>query len=598
MVDVSHPLGDQGRFRAGAAVSGLWAAFVDRAGRRDAELSNVTIAVLFLAVLAVVSVPIALHPWPPLTDYINHLARMHVISTVGTDPDLARFYEIDWQIIPNLMMDLTVPTIQRFTNLFVAGQIYTIASLALILTGMLALHRELFGRISLLPLIAAPLLYNQVFLVGTMNYVSAIGVALWSLAAWIHLRERTMILRLAVSAVCVIALFFCHLYAAGVYGIGLLAYELCRLFRLPGCVPQGPQRGWGWRLFDFVATGLPFLPVLPLLMISPTWGLRTEYLWEWEGKLDGALFVIELYFATIAGVVAAIVAIAAALAMYARLLKFHAFGWMLLAVGTIVYLALPRIAFDTYMADQRLPISLAFLVIAGAQLDFRHRFARWAFATILVGVLALRISEVQAKWNETARTTDAFRASVQLIDRGSKVLVAYADPDADEELLNQGLVHAACLAIIERSSLVTTAFTVVGKHILRARADYRDLVDTEDGTPPSVSQLMEVAANPDMEADAYWGDWTADYDYVYFLFTGSDHQNPNPTYLDAKYVGNGFALYRIKPPDRSTPEPAEQQPQLSDSVPSQVAQAAPRIARVGPRVRHGNILPKLHNRVN
>ena len=47
------------------------------------------------------------------------------------------------------------------------------------------------------------------------------------------------------------------------------------------------------------------------------------------------------------------------------------------------------------------------------------------------------------------------------------------------------LVHAACLAIIERSALVTTAFTVVGKQILHVRPDYRARVDTEDGTPPN-----------------------------------------------------------------------------------------------------------------
>jgi hypothetical protein len=44
------------------------------------------------------------------------------------------------------------------------------------------------------------------------------------------------------------------------------------------------------------------------------------------------------------------------------------------------------------------------------------------------------------------------------------------------------LVHAACIAMIERSALVTTAFTVQGKQILRVRDEYRDIVDTKDGT--------------------------------------------------------------------------------------------------------------------
>ena len=71
------------------------------------------VAALFVLLLAVTSIPVVLHPWPPMSDYINHLARMQVIATVNSDPDLARFYEIDWQLLPNLMMDLIVPSLLR-----------------------------------------------------------------------------------------------------------------------------------------------------------------------------------------------------------------------------------------------------------------------------------------------------------------------------------------------------------------------------------------------------------------------------------------------------------------------------------------------------
>jgi hypothetical protein len=54
------------------------------------------VAALFVLLLAITSIPVVLHPWPPMSDYINHLARMQVIASINTDPDLARFYEIDW----------------------------------------------------------------------------------------------------------------------------------------------------------------------------------------------------------------------------------------------------------------------------------------------------------------------------------------------------------------------------------------------------------------------------------------------------------------------------------------------------------------------
>src|SRR5262249_62211214 len=147
----------------------------------------------------------------------------HVIPAIASDPDLARFYKIAWQMIPTLRMDLVVPVLHRVTDIYVAGQTYIIITFVLILSGTLALTRQLYGRWSVLPLIAFPLLYNYVFLVGTMNYVSGIGLSLWALVAWIALRERNLVLRLTVSAVVVTALFFCHLYALGTYLLRLPA---------------------------------------------------------------------------------------------------------------------------------------------------------------------------------------------------------------------------------------------------------------------------------------------------------------------------------------------------------------------------------------
>jgi hypothetical protein len=590
MVDINHPLGGRTSFISGNLLSRA----CDGAKSMSDRVSSTPfqVAVLFVLVATIGCLPIVLHPLPPLTDYINHLSRMHVIATVSADPDLARYYEINWQVVPNLMMDLIVPLFERVTNIYLAGQIYTVASFVLILSGGLVLNRQLFGRWSMLPLVAAPLLYNQVFLVGTMNYVSAIGLALWSLAAWIWLRERAMVLRLAVSTVFVIALFFSHLYSVGIYGLGLLAYELYRLLESHRHTPFS-RRSWrdiASQFSDFVATGLPFLPVPLLIAMSPTWGLRGGISWELEGKLDGILYVFQLHFPVTALVVTALLIIAAGAAMYYRVLKFHTFGWMLMLVAAIVYVAMPRIIFDTYMADQRLPISIVFMVIACGQLDVRHRYVRPAFAAILVALLALRVSEVQAEWNEASRTSNAFRQSVNQIERGSRVLVAYAVADAGDGPRDHGLVHAACLAIIERSSMVTTAFTVLGKQIMHARPDYRDTVDTEDGTPPSIDELLELAANPEADTEAYWGDWTVDYDYLYVLFTRPNQGNPDPSRLAPKFVGDRFALYRILPPAQ---EPAY--PPTMKDVPD--SGTGTQVVRVVPDVRHGAMSQRRQRRL-
>jgi len=533
MVDISESMG----LRA-ARAERLTVPTIAQHGRsgletRPVDFTDRQIAVLFIVLAAITLIPIVLYPWPPLTDYMNHLSRMHILATIDSDPDLSRFYEVSWQIIPNLMMDLIVPPLQRFMSVYLAGQVYTIASFVLIISGTLALNRQLFGRWSVLPLIAFPLLYNNVFLVGTLNYIFGMGLALWALTAWIGLRERHLLMRLAVSALFVLGLFFCHLFSVGLYGLGLLAFEITRLI-----ASYKSQR------------------------------LRASFVWELNGKVDGLVYVVEVYSHFAALLLIGIAAFAAGWGMRHRAFQLHPFGWALLILGSITYMAMPRVIFETYMADQRLPISLAFTVIACAHLNLRHDYVRRGFATVLVLLLAIRVFEVQTLWSEASITTSAFRDSVRQIERGAKVLVAYADPDAGDDPKELGLVHAACLAIIERSALVTTAFTVKGKQILEVREPYRARVDREDGTPPSVAQLMQVVEEPQEEgtpqegARSYWSKWTSDYDYVYVLFTDPGYESPDPSRLTAIYTGNRFALFRINPAGETDPQPG---PKVADT---------------------------------
>lgn len=509
--------------------------------RMPEDFRPATIAVLFVVLMAVAAFPVITHPLPPLSDYLNHLARMHIIDAVGSDPDLARYYTVEWQIIPNLMMDLIVPVLHRVMNVFLAGQIFTIAAFALIGSGTLALNRALTGRWSVLPLIALPLLYNGVFLVGVMNYIFGIGLALWALASWIGLRERNWPWRYTASTLFALALFFCHLFAAGVYGLGLLAFELHRLW-------SRRAEPWLPRLVDFCAAGLPFLPLVALLLASPTWHVDgAAAFWLLAGKLDGVLLAVSVYYVTPAVALIAVVAAAAAYAWRRGALTIHPVGLVTFAVGAVVYLALPRALFGAYLADQRLPIALAFMLIACFDLKPLGGAARLGLLTILVAVLAARVAEVQSVWNHLERYTDRFVQSVQGIKHGARVLVVFGDRSTGTELSDFELVHAASLASIERSAMVSTLFTVEGKQILHARKPYRKYVETEDRWPPALPRVLRVAEGDKSTTSYFWNDWPHHYDYVYILFTTPGMANPDRIHLGLAYDGGVFQLYRVLP---------------------------------------------------
>ncbi len=501
-----------------------------------------TIAVLFVLLMAAAALPIATHPLPPLSDYPNHLARMHVIDALGADPYLSRFYTVEWQLIPNLMMDLIIPLLHRFMDVYLAGQIFTVLAFVLIGSGTLAFNRALTGRWSALPLIALPLLYNGVLLVGVMNYVFGIGLALWALAAWVALRERAWPWRFAaLRAVCARALCLPLVRARPLRsrpaGAGIapavagaqrtVAAAPCSISVRPACLSS--------RRFA-------------LLLASPTWHADgVAAYWELTGKLGGLFAAVNVYYPAVA---VALVGAAALAAIYARrrgALRFHPAGWAILGVGLVTYMAMPRALFGAYLADQRLPIALAFMLIACFEIDLRSRRARGGLLALLVVLLAARVTEVQLVWDHLARITGEFRQSVETIKRGSRVLVVFGDRSAFKDVSDFEIVHAASLATIERSALVTTLFTVRGKQIMHARKEFQKYVETEDHWPPSLPYVLQVADGDKATSSYFWNDWPAHYDYVYILFATPGFRNPDRNHLGLAYSGDAFQLYRVLP---------------------------------------------------
>ena len=513
------------------------------------ERTAVQAVVIFLVFLLISIIPLLTHPLPPLEDYANHVSRMQVIADHGRNPFLSKYYEIDWEILPNLTMDLIVPWIAKLVNVYLASQIFTMTIFALIMSGTFALNRALFGRWSMLPLVAFPLLYNYMFLIGILNYFFGIGLALWGLAAWVSLRQKPWPARYVVSALFAFALYVSHLFAVGVYGVGILAFEI--YFALS--IERSP---WPQRLLKFCCGGLPFLPLAAFLLTSSTWVNAGDWDWESNGKLDGLLFVIETYSDIVAFALTFAVVVAGIWAMRLRMLRVHPFLAVLLLVGGIIYVGLPRMLFASYLADQRLPIALAFMTVACFRTEFLHEHLRRLFLIGTLGLLGARVAEVDLAWANAAPATMEMRESLRKVAKGSKILVAYTDSNMPNEVEHLGLVHAVSLAIIERQALITTAFTTAGKQIMHVRPEYQKIVDTEDGTPPTIDQLVLDAVGRSTDDSSYWHDWAKTYDYVYLLFTDEDSDNPMPDKLKTVYEGDNFQLYRILKPgmDRNAPD--------------------------------------------
>lgn len=176
--------------------------------------------------------PLLVTGLPQLGDYLNHLARMYVITHVGTDPVLARIYKVDWGVVPNLAMDLIVPPLSRVVPLEVAGRLFIALALLLPVAGVVTLHRVAFRARSLWPLSSLLVTYNGLFFWGFLNFVDGMGLALLVVALW--LREPTRHGRLHLLAVTALALllFICHMQALALFGVTIGCVEVMRLVEM------------------------------------------------------------------------------------------------------------------------------------------------------------------------------------------------------------------------------------------------------------------------------------------------------------------------------------------------------------------------------
>jgi hypothetical protein len=77
------------------------------------------------------------------------------------------------------------------------------------------------------------------------------------------------------------------------------------------------------RIVELLASGSPFLIVVPLLLSSPTLRLAMDIDWEPRGKLDGLIYVIEVYSDVTALIIAATLTTGCAWAARRGILRLH-----------------------------------------------------------------------------------------------------------------------------------------------------------------------------------------------------------------------------------------------------------------------------------
>jgi hypothetical protein len=478
--------------------------------------------VSFIILFGLILIPFALCSPPPLSDYPNHLARMYIIAQLPHSADLARYYSLDWSFVPNLAMDLIVPRFIPLLSAETATWLFTAAALLLMASGAAALHRALYGSWSLAPYAAFFLLYSRHLLWGFLNYLFAVGMALWLMAFYIRLRQRAWPLRLALFSLLSTVLLIAHLHAFASYAILVAGYELS--------IAWSEQRSRGaFKLQGLLIGALQFVvPTILFVALSKTFERAGEsHFGNPLDKVAGLLDLFNNYSLPLDAFTFALLFGLAGFGLLRNKLRLHPMMILPLALLSVLYLAIPHQFFSSYGADRRLLVMVALAAVASMRLELASRRALTLLAAGLGLLLLVRMAVIGANWMHARAVYAPILSAIDLLKPGTRVAVIDGVTDYPT-LQNPPLDHVANMAVVKKNVYVNSLFAEPGQQPLRVVTGFHEKfsVNPSQTFRMSPQQIGKVDPFADLPLERF--------DYVLLI---------NPSYFVRNYPAAMHAAF-------------------------------------------------------
>lgn len=480
----------------------------------------------FTALLIIAGIPVFSTVLPPLVDYPNHLARLHLIAEGGN-----QFYAVRWAPLPNLAADLIVPPAARLIGLAFAGKLFLVLTFALIAGGTVWLNRAATGRWRLSPLLVFLLLYDRILLWGFINYLFGLGVALCGLALWLRLDDRPG-WRATASSLVALACFFSHIEAFGVYALALAGIEALPLYeRWRAHRHRDLAQRLALAAIQFV------VPAFLFFLCQPPGESGPVSYGNFLRKADLLFSIFDNYSRPFdIACFALFVLLFAGLAWRGTLRLVPRLG-VALAVLTAVYLALPSQMMTGSGVDRRLPVALFALLVAASAPKLPRRPAL-LIAGVVGLVFAARTAVIEAVWLKADRVYAADIAVIDALPTGAKIAVAYPSRDINAGAIPE--LHIATLAAARREAFVPTVFAYTTQQPLALRPPYDALA-----AATSPNWLWDGFVGRDALARDASAQVLKDYDFIAF----TDRERfavPTDKCLESRGAAPRFQLFAVR----------------------------------------------------
>jgi hypothetical protein len=502
--------------------------------------------VLLLALLA----PLLLTDVPPLLDYPNHLARAHVIANVDSDPALARFYRVEWQLIPNLAFDLIVVPLTGVMSLYAAGRFAVALAILLPVLGTIALHTTVFRRRSWWPLATALVGYNGLLLGGFVSFLIGTGLALLAAAVWIGLEHRH-VGRALVSCIFVSVLFASHLLGLALFLGIVTVWELAHAI-------SNPERARIFSLLPSLITAVFLYANSPAVqdpnMAAPLLESMSYALRAPEYKLRAIIGPFLLYQPWLDILALLLFVGTLSVARFTQQLAHsRALGAFGCAMAIFLPLAPDTVA-DTGWIDRRLALWAVLMLFAATDLRLKTRSVGQLLAASWAALFTARLALLGAAWMQHNNDLTELRAAIAPVPAGARVMAVRPDRYVTRErhpnrwlyIFEDATLHWPALLVIERSAYWPGLFSARGKQpiVLNRELRYFEAMQQQ---PPRFGSLEEAGRRDHKEA-AFLEHWERKVDYVLLLQADNvpTAASPRTGTLEPVVITPAAALYRVR----------------------------------------------------
>ncbi len=481
--------------------------------------------------LATLMAPILVVTVPPLSDYPDHLARCFFLAFGTADPVMGHIFAAKWQLVPNLAIDLILPPLMHLMPPLVAGRVFVALVVLLPATGIIALSIACFRVRSLWQLGAGFVVYDMMFLSGSLNFQLASGVALWGAAAWVAMSGRHLVGAIVLGAVFALLAFVCHLFGFGFFAVLIGSAELAAIHRRG----LGDAAGRRFALGHALAVAAALAPCVVLYLVSPFAKAGGAVIWQ-SVRLKLFLFLVpvlgyaRLESYAVAAVLAGMVLIWAVRGRF----RMAPAIWIAVPVLLAAYAVLPVGAKGGYWIDTRIPVLLGFLLFALTLPDRLPRRQAVLATVVLASVFAGRMAYITTVWAGSRQDVADVRQVLARVGPGSRVLVVDADPQQHRweagtipasRVAAHGMAtaywHYGAFALIDRRAFWSNAFAEPGQQPIVTLSPYDASGDGGFAPPHDVALLgANATASPSRDPAALLAGWPGRFDYV--LVLGAD----------------------------------------------------------------------------